>query len=144
MLKQKVADWQEKADHDLRSVNLIRKDYPLMTDILLFHCQQALEKSFKAFLVTNQVEFEQVHDLQYLCNLCSDIDSSLKTMEKECVTLTSFAVRIRYPNEINISDEMALHLANTTEKYCRTINGKIEVCLNDLMLGKTDNIMETM
>jgi HEPN domain-containing protein len=54
--------WLEKASVDLDSARaLIDAD---IASSALFHCQQAVEKSFKAFLTWHGVPFRRVHDLE--------------------------------------------------------------------------------
>jgi HEPN domain-containing protein len=50
-----VADWLAKAGDDLRTVELLMTvdDYPYV--VAAFHCQQAVEKSLKAFLTAHGV-----------------------------------------------------------------------------------------
>jgi len=40
--------WLSKADQDLGAARMLLDGYP---DVSLFHCQQAVEKALKAFLV---------------------------------------------------------------------------------------------
>ncbi len=49
-----VSDWLAKAYDDLRTVELLEAfdDYPCV--VAAFHCQQAVEKSLKAFLAIVQ------------------------------------------------------------------------------------------
>jgi HEPN domain-containing protein len=64
-----------------------------------FHCQQAVEKYLKAFLVKHQIEFPKTHSIMTLINLCSKVDSSFKEKLLEADILTDYAVEIRYPDE---------------------------------------------
>ena len=49
-MKKQVEDWLLLADKDLQAAGIIFNDeYPL-TNIAAFHCQQAIEKYFKAFI----------------------------------------------------------------------------------------------
>ncbi len=63
---QKVADWIEKADHDLGTAKLIYLHIPEYFDMIAFHCQQATEKYIKAILLFFEIEFERTHNLIYL------------------------------------------------------------------------------
>ncbi len=46
-----VKRWLEKADHDRRAAPLALAGEPPITDVAAFHCQQAVEKLLKAYLV---------------------------------------------------------------------------------------------
>lgn len=71
----------------------------VITDTVCFHCQQAVEKYLKAFLVKHQIEFPKTHSMMTLINLCSKADSSFKEKLLEADILTDYAVEIRYPDE---------------------------------------------
>ena len=50
-MKKQVKDWILLADQDLNASEiLIKNEYPL-TNIVAFHCQQTIEKYFKAYLI---------------------------------------------------------------------------------------------
>ena len=72
---------------------------PHVTEIICFHCQQAVEKYLKAFLTKHQVEFPKTHSIMTLINLCSGIDSSFKEKLSNADLLTDYAVEIRYPDD---------------------------------------------
>ena len=54
----------------------IEHRFPL-TDDALFSCQQAVEKSMKAFLTAHDTMFRRTHDLDELAIACESIDPSL-------------------------------------------------------------------
>jgi HEPN domain-containing protein len=47
-----------------------------------FHCQQAVEKTLKAFLVWRSVRFERVHSLVYLIDLCEAQDAAFAVLRE--------------------------------------------------------------
>ena len=65
-------EWLTKARDDLTTVGLLRvfDEYPAV--VACFHCQQAVEKSLKAFLAARDIPFLYRHDLGYLLDLCRD------------------------------------------------------------------------
>ena len=65
----------------------------------LFHAQQAVEKSLKAFLVFYNCTYPLTHGLNVLLDLCAEIDSTLTPTVGPALWLTQFAVRFRYPGE---------------------------------------------
>jgi HEPN domain-containing protein len=50
--------------------------------IICFHCQQAVEKYLKGFLILYDVESERTHDLNLLCGLCKGIDAAFVEVER--------------------------------------------------------------
>ncbi len=65
-------------------------------DTACFHCQQAAEKSLKAYLIANKVEFPFIHDLKRLLDVCSQLDSAFDAFTPDALRLTPYAVAIRY------------------------------------------------
>lgn len=65
-----VREWIRKADRDRRMAELGLAESPAITDAAAFHCQQAVEKLLKAYLIFRQEPFEKVHDLEVLVEQC--------------------------------------------------------------------------
>jgi HEPN domain-containing protein len=92
-------NWLVKAEHDLKAAEheLNRVESDVITDIVCFHCQQAVEKYLKAYLITHKVEFGKTHNLEYILELCAKIDKAFSDLELG--KLSFYAVEIRYPDE---------------------------------------------
>jgi HEPN domain-containing protein len=56
--------WLAKASNDLRAAGVGLKAEPMLLEDALFHCQQAIEKSFKAFLTFHDRPFRKTHNLE--------------------------------------------------------------------------------
>ena len=95
-------DWLAKARDDLSAVELLMRfeEYPLA--VAAFHCQQAVEKSLKAFLTYHYVEFLFKHDLGYLLDLCCSVEPECARLEPYINGLTPFAVEMRYPVDLPV------------------------------------------
>lgn len=98
-----VSDWLAKARDDLYAVELLKTfdEYPCA--IAVFHCQQAVEKSLKAFLATHNAPFLYRHDLSYLLDLCRDADPECAALEPHIDGLTPYAVEMRYPADLPLT-----------------------------------------
>jgi HEPN domain-containing protein len=70
-----------------------------LTEDALFHCQQAAEKTFKAFLTFHNSPFRKTHNLEEIGEACLQIDASLKEIVDEAVPLTEYAWAFRYPGD---------------------------------------------
>ena len=90
-------EWLEKSEHDRSAAYTLMKADPPLPDIAAFHCQQAFEKMFKAFLTFHGKVFEKTHDLGRLCKLCESIDSDFGIFLDRVDVYTDFAVDYRYP-----------------------------------------------
>jgi len=101
-----IVPWIQKAERDISSAQHLAKTmWPLPTDIICFHCQQAAEKYLKAFLVYNDEEPPKTHDLIELAKLCGNFNDGFSLLIPKCEYLIPFAVRTRYPNTSDPNDE---------------------------------------
>jgi HEPN domain-containing protein len=101
-----VESWIKKAENDISSAQYLAKNmYPVPTEIVCYHCQQASEKYLKAFLVYNDQEPPKTHDLIELVKLCNNFDENFLLLIQKCEYLIPFATRIRYPGTTDPGDE---------------------------------------
>jgi HEPN domain-containing protein len=95
--KKHLEQWIEKAEHDLIAAKLIIEHQPLILDIACFHCQQAVEKYLKTFLVFKKEEFPRTHNLDLLIQSCITHSQNFASIDLK--NLEDFAVRGRYPHD---------------------------------------------
>lgn len=106
MTKELVEEWIYKAEEDFESaLHLVKKDRKPVPDSICFHCQQCIEKYLKAFLILNNVEPPEIHDLQRLKAICSNVDESFEEISEELDILNAYAVNFRYPGEVATVEE---------------------------------------
>lgn len=99
----RVADtrgWLLKARADLRGAEVDLAAAPPLTGDAAFHCQQAAEKTLKAFLAWHDVPFRKTHDLAEIGLQCLAVDVSLEPVCRRAERLTAFAWIFRYPGEV--------------------------------------------
>jgi len=94
-----VRAWLLKAGGDLLSARILVGHSPLVLGPAAFHCQQAVEKALKAFLVWRSTPFERVHSLVYLMDLCEAQEPGFAALREEAETLSPYAIEVRYPGE---------------------------------------------
>lgn len=104
MIDEYIKQWISKAEHDLKTVEheLALPEEEIVKDVVCFHCQQAVEKYLKAFLIYHKVEIERTHDIEHLLELCATIDKDFDNIEVK--ELSSFGVDIRYPDDFYVPD----------------------------------------
>jgi len=95
-----IREWLQKAKNDLLSAQILMKHEPPVLDTASFHCQQAVEKVLKAFLVWKGVSFEKVHSLTYFSDLCEAQEPRFGSLRERAEALAPYAVEIRYPGEV--------------------------------------------
>ena len=99
-MKNQAKTWLELAKNDLEVAKEII-DRVDLTHMVAFHCQQAIEKSFKAVLEENEDSIPRVHDLTTLrgwIEVYLEIDLDTDVLGQ----LNELYVDARYPSEMNL------------------------------------------
>ena len=111
-----IAKWVEKADEDLGTAILINSNLPQYKDTIAFHCQQAVEKYIKAWMLSENLEIKKTHDLVYLLELINVKRIVEAEWFEKAEQLDDYGVEVRYPDStINLSDsdiEDAIRITN--------------------------------
>lgn len=94
-----TAAWLEKARRDLEAaLRLIKCENPL-SDIGVYHCQQAAEKALKAWLTSRDIVFQKTHDIELLLTQCVPLEPGFNALQMQAGELTPFATEFRYPGD---------------------------------------------
>ncbi|MEK7449773.1 MAG: HEPN domain-containing protein [Planctomycetota bacterium] len=104
MINEYIKNWLIKANNDIKTAEH-ELSLPLeetITDTVCFHCQQAVEKYLKAFLIYHKIEIGRTHNIEYLLNQCALMDKDFAGIEVK--ELSTFGVDIRYPEDFYIPD----------------------------------------
>jgi HEPN domain-containing protein len=98
-----IQRWLQKAESDVKAAKYLLKVEDAPTDVICFHCQQAIEKYLKAYLTFRDIRVMKIHDLEVLLNMCVEKDRAFESLEKDKISsLSSFATEVRYPDEFYI------------------------------------------
>lgn len=116
-------EWFEMAKKDLNSAKILFEhdaDY----GIVCFHCQQAVEKYLKGYLIYKSGLLEQGHNLIKLCRKATSYEASFNDYIKDCAFMTTFYIETRYPAEdpLNVRQEDTEECLATAEKIMSKIN----------------------
>ncbi len=107
-----VREWLRKAERDRPGAEAALAHAPPVTDVAAFHCQQAVEKYLKAYLVYRGEPFERVHDLSVLLDQCGQLHPAWEELRDQVEPLTAYAVRFRYPGSADpLVEEVAAFVA---------------------------------
>jgi HEPN domain-containing protein len=108
-------DWRILAERDMSvAAHLAENMRPIPTEIIAFHCQQAVEKYLKGALVILGEEPPYIHDLDRLCKLAEKHRPSFVSISSPCAIINYFSVQPRYDRGTSLSEEdMCLVLAHT-------------------------------
>ena len=99
-MKQLTRDWLNAAGDDLITIeNLL--DNPILTNIVAFHSQQAIEKSIKAIIEEFGIAFIKTHNLQTLLIKIEEI-IPLSVNELIISELDRLYIDARYPADMGL------------------------------------------
>ena len=111
-------DWRILAERDLTVADYLAVNMkPVPTEIIVFHCQQAVEKYLKGALVILGEEPPYIHDLDRLCSMAEKHRPLFTGISSLCTIINYFSVQPRYDRGLSLSeDDMRLVL-----KHSKTI-----------------------
>ena len=114
-MKKQVEAWVRLAEKDILTISEIISN-PNLTNIVAFHCQQAIEKYFKAFILENEKPILKIHNLLTLYGTIKeimkfDIDEDLLS------TINDIYLESRYPGEIGLLDDGSMPTIKQAEQF---------------------------
>jgi HEPN domain-containing protein len=92
-----VRDWLTRASHDLQAAQILATPENQWLDTAIYHCQQAAEKSVKAWLQSNDDPFPKTHDIEELVERALSINPDFRKFAKAASVLTPYVSAFRYP-----------------------------------------------
>jgi HEPN domain-containing protein len=95
-----VKQWISKADEDLYVINKLSEPEIVATSSICFHCQQAVEKYLKAFLISNGNDIKKTNNIEFLLSECESIDPDFAIIDPK--NLSDFGVEVRYPGDMYV------------------------------------------
>jgi HEPN domain-containing protein len=121
-----VGAWLSKAAKDLAAAAWdLQADPPFCEDIV-FHSQQSVEKTLKAFLSWHRVPFRKTHNLIELGEACSRIDPGLEPLLRQAAPLTEYAWKFRYPGDPEEATKVEAEEAlATARKVAEAVRGHL-------------------
>ena len=124
-----IKQWLAKANEDLLVVEKLTEVEIIATPSVCFHCQQAVEKFLKAYLIANGVDVKKTHNIEFLLSECTDIDKTFADFDPK--ELSDFSVDARYPGDMYIPEE------NETMEY-----KKLALEIKEFVENKVDKILK--
>ena len=92
-----VEEWLNKANEDFHFAEANLNDENEFFEQICFHFQQAAEKYLKAYIISNNLTFDKVHDLVHLLRTCTAKEPIFNLLKEDCITLNTAYIETRYP-----------------------------------------------
>jgi len=103
--------WLERAKSNLERARAGKTSRYILFEDLCFDCQQAVEKSLKALLISLRVDFEWTHNIGVLLQLLKNHSLDVPKGIQNAASLSVYAVRTRYPGEAKPVSKKEYHEA---------------------------------
>ncbi|MEN6326909.1 MAG: HEPN domain-containing protein [Syntrophomonas sp.] len=115
-------EWFRMAQKDIRSARILFQ-YDADNEIICFHCQQAIEKYLKGYLVFMNGELQEGHSLIKLCKKAMLQDKSFGELLKDMAYVNTFYLETRYPavDPLLVSTDDAEECLKITDKVLSKI-----------------------
>jgi HEPN domain-containing protein len=126
-MKKQVEAWVRFAEKDMLTVAEIVENSNL-TNVATFHCQQAVEKYFKAFILENDKPLMKIHNLLALYGIIKEI-IDFEFDEDILATVNDIYLESRYPGEIGLLDDGSMptvEQANMFFVFAQEVETKIK------------------
>ncbi|MDO8722926.1 MAG: HEPN domain-containing protein [Syntrophales bacterium] len=94
-----IEHWLTRARSNLERAKAGKINENILFEDLCFDCQQAVEKSLKAWLIHLEIIFPWTHSIARLFELIEEKGIVLPEDVKDAAPLSAYAVTTRYPGE---------------------------------------------
>ena len=96
-----VSEWLNFAQRDYDvALHLSKTFYPMPVENICYNCQQSAEKAMKGILILHSGDYPRTHDIESLHDLCEQAGTDFGISPSMTRTLTRFATKSRYPDEV--------------------------------------------
>ncbi len=92
-------DWLERSSQDLIAAKILSED-DRCYQLSAFHCQQAIEKALKAYILLQSDVLVDGHNLTWLCRQAKKYDKGFHQWFDESADLNQCYIETRYPADI--------------------------------------------
>ena len=119
-------DWLDCAQKDIQSARLLI-NYGGSPAAAAFHCQQAIEKALKGYMLFKTHRHIDGHNLTYLCRQAIKLDDSFREYLDESAYLNRYYIETRYPADVPVrfTEGQINHVLNMAESMFRHISALI-------------------
>ncbi|MDR2705478.1 MAG: HEPN domain-containing protein [Planctomycetaceae bacterium] len=129
-IKNQVKEWYFFADKDIAAASeLLRRED--LTNVVAFHCQQAVEKYIKAFMVANGMTIVKIHDLDKLNKLIKPI-KDFQFNENILEHISQLYTEERYPIGLGLLPD-GIPSQNDAEEFYRFAK-EVETKIKDAII----------
>lgn len=119
-------EWLEMAKKDIQGAEILF-EHDADNGIVCFHCQQAIEKSLKGFLILVTGVLQDGHSLVKLCKKSASHNSLFSDILKDMAFVNTYYIETRYPAE----DPLLVSKEDAAE--CMAISKKVVGMIDEII-----------
>lgn len=122
----KYYEWLDHAQTDIQTARLIL-GYGGSSSAAAFHCQQAIEKALKGYLLYKTGSHIDGHNLTYLCRQAIKQSERFTEYLDESAQLNRYYIETRYPADVplELSERKIQHVLYMAEAMWKHISQEI-------------------
>ena len=127
MVDQKLVEgWIKKADEDFEYAKISLEEGIELYSPICFHFHQAVEKYLKAYIVAKELDFQKIHDLTKLLQICAKDDTDFNSLNDLVIELNPYYIEARYPEfVISVDKSQADEALKTVEQIANFVKSKL-------------------
>jgi HEPN domain-containing protein len=129
--------WLFFAKRDLALAEAI-VDNPEFTAEVAFHCQQAIEKFFKAFLYEQNIPFQKTHDLGKLYSEIKKIED-WNIDEQTLIIIRDIYIESRYPSDIGLLSDGSIPTQEDAKMFLEYAKSIAKIILTEKNSDNPEN-----
>ena len=95
----KYFEWLDHSSADLVAASILKED-DRCYDQAAFHCQQAIEKALKAYILLRSGQLVDGHNLMWLCRQAKKYHKGFQQWYEESADLNQCYIETRYPADV--------------------------------------------
>ena len=95
----RYSDWIARASEDLSCAMLLLREDDCY-NCIAFHCQQAIEKALKAYILIKSNQLVDGHNLTWLCKQAVKYNQSFQVWLADSAALNKCYIETRYPADM--------------------------------------------
>ena len=131
MVDPKIVNGQvEKADEDIKYAKASLEENLEFYPQICFLLHQAVEKYLKAYIIASELNFQKIHDLGQLIQVCGQKDSQFNQFFDKIADLNTYYIETRYPDFVitvnKTQTENAFSLAENISTFVKQKIGAVE------------------
>ena len=116
-------DWMEIAARDLLAARILLREEQCL-EIVGFHCQQCMEKAFKAYLIHADGIPVDGHNLTWLCRQAAKRAPVFQKWVDATARMNRLYIETRYPSDVELELDMKAckSICEITEEIYETVS----------------------